>query len=166
MGWAKTMTYIDEKEMPKLPKPLANKPLVNKPGPVPDQVKPRPRPLSINVTVVRLAEITGVNRRTVYRWVKDYGKETVVKICSMVIMDLEGVVKPQELADALKVSKSTVYRWIAEGKLHSFNFFGDTVRIPVSEVRRLWAEAEAKGIVEPVPMSERELKGLFANAAA
>jgi RNA polymerase sigma factor (sigma-70 family) len=133
--------------------------------PIQQPLAVKPLVLTASVNSMRLAEIAQVSRRTVYRWIKASGKEAVVKVCNDALQEFETLVKPSEMALIFKVSKSTIYRMIVEGKIKTLNLFGDTLRIPISEVRRIWNEGVAQGIAEPRELSDRELKGLFTDAA-
>ena len=123
------------------------------------------RPLSLLLTdkacPTRMAEVIRVTKRTVYRWIKAHGKEAVIDMCNTILLEFEDVVKPSDLAQKLKVSRSTIYRLIVEGKIRSLNILGsDTVRIPITEVRRLYNEA-CERMAEPIRLSDRELALLF-----
>lgn len=138
-----------------LPKPVFVKP---SPGP---QSKPLPLLLTDKASPMRMAEVIQVTKRTVYRWIKTYGKEAVVTMCNAILSEFEDVIRPSDLAQKLKVSRSTIYRLIAEGKIGSLNILGsDTVRIPVTEVRRLYKEAYERMAV-PTELSNMELVSLF-----
>lgn len=108
-----------------------------------------------------MAEVIRVNKRTIYRWIKAHGKETVIAMCNTILSEFEDVVKPSDLAKKLKVSRSTIYRFVAEGKIKALNILGsDTVRIPITEVRRLYREAYERMAV-PTELTDRELASLF-----
>lgn len=120
-----------------------------------------PLPVTVNTNMARLAEIIGVSKRTVYRWVNDHGIEEVVKVCNDILSEFEAVVRPVDLAKKLGVSRSTIYRLIAERKLVGLDFFRGTIRIPLSEVRRIYREAAERGVKDVMPMTDKELANLF-----
>jgi RNA polymerase sigma factor (sigma-70 family) len=127
---------------------------------------PQPRSpllLTEKATPIRMAEVIRVTKRTVYRWIRAHGKEAVINMCNTILSEFEDVVRLSDLAQKLKVSKSTVYRLVAEGKIRSLNILGsDTIRIPITEVRRLYNEAHER-MAEPIQLSDKELTLLFGN---
>ncbi len=135
------------------------KPIFVKPPPSP------PKPLSLLLTnkasPARMAEIIWVTKRTIYRWIQAHGKEAVVSMCNAILSEFEDVVRPSDLAQKFKVSRSTIYRLVAEGKIKALNILGnDTVRIPITEVRRLYDEAY-ESMVIPTRLSDSDLVLLF-----